>query len=439
MNHITIFWFRRDLRLEDNHGLYQALQSGHRVLPLFIFDEEILEELPKDDHRVTYIYQQLEIINKKLKDQGSSLCVHYGKVSDIFSELIDKYDVVTVIANEDYEPQAIRRDKGIQKLLDEHDIEFEIYKDQVIFHKDEVMKEDGGAYRVYTPYRNTWKELLHPEKDLKLFPSQDFLDNTVQDTNLPWLTLQDFGFIPSSKQAPTITFSDELLKNYADTRDIPANSQGVSHLSTALRFGTISIRKLIKQAYEAEEQTFLYELIWREFFMMILYHFPYTTDRAFYEQYDYIQWENNEDDFQAWKEGKTGYPIVDAGMRQLNETGYMHNRVRMITASFLTKHLLIDWRWGERYFAEKLFDFELSSNVGNWQWVAGTGVDAAPYFRIFNPHTQLTKFDPDLEYVKHWVPEYGTDEYPQEIVEHSEARERCLQRYKEAREMAKNS
>jgi len=430
---ITIFWFRRDLRLDDNHGLYQALKSGNDVLPLFIFDTDILTDLLKDDHRVSFIHHQLERMNTALNNQGCSLLIQQGSVHDVFVQLLNKYDVQKVIVNEDYEPQAIKRDKEIQKFLSDKDIVFESYKDQVIFHKDEVVKGDGTAYRVYTPYKNQWKQTLVNEKDFKAYNSESYLDNCIKDTSLQWLSLKDIGFTKSNIIAPEYTLDSDLIEHYANKRDIP-REDGTSHLSTYLRFGVVSIRACAKQAYTAKDHTFLHELIWREFFMAILWHYPYTVTQSFYEQYDYIQWENNEKDFRAWKEGKTGYPIVDAGIRELNTTGYMHNRVRMIVASFLCKHLLIDWRWGERYFAEKLFDFELSSNVGNWQWVAGTGVDAAPYFRIFNPHTQLTKFDKNLEYTKKWVPEYETDKYPQEIVDHKEARERCLERYKEARE-----
>lgn len=399
MKPITIFWFRRELRLTDNHGLYQALESGNEVLPLFIFDTNIINDLPKDDHRITFIHHQLEEINNQLKKQGSSLCVTHGSPHEVFSKLMEEYDILEVVVNEDYEPGAIKRDDEIQNMLEESNISFKQYKDQVIFHKDEVVKDDGTAYRVYTPYRNAWKEKLNPEKDLQSYPSEDMLGKCIQNTELPWLSLHDIGFTESKISAPSYTLTSQLIQNYEDKRDIPSEDR-TSHLSTYLRFGTVSIREIAKTAYQAQNHTFLHELIWREFFMMILWHFPHTVNHAFYEQYDHIKWENNEEDFKRWKEGKTGYPMVDAGMRQLNETGYMHNRVQMMVASFLTKHLLIDWRWGERYFAEKLFDFELSSNVGNWQWVAGTGVDAAPYFRIFNPHTQLTKFDKDLQYVK---------------------------------------
>ena len=433
MNTINIFWFRRDIRLEDNHGLFQSLDSENKTLPLFIFDTNILDELPRDDHRVTFIHKQLQKMQEKLNDQERSMCIKHGDPEEIIKELLSEYNVASVIVNEDYEPDAIKRDQKIQKLCEEEDVVFKQYKDQVIFHKDEVVKDDGTAYRVYTPYKNQWKEQFDADEHTQSFDSESKLNNLIEDKNLPWLSLEDIGFEESNIEAPSYTIDEELLKKYSKTRDIPSED-GTSHLSTYLRFGTGSVRRLVRTAYTAKDHTFLHELIWREFFMTVLWHFPYTAHQAFNEQYDYIQWENGDSDFEAWKEGKTGYPIVDAGMRELNQTGYMHNRVRMITASFLTKHLLVDWRKGERYFAEKLFDFELSSNVGNWQWVAGTGVDAAPYFRIFNPHTQLEKFDPNGEYVKRWVPEYGTDEYVDEIIEHKKARERCLERYQAARE-----
>lgn len=433
MQKTTIFWFRRDLRLDDNHGFFEALKSENPVLPLFIFDKEILDELPEDDHRVSLIHKTLSQMNEKLKEKGGSLYVKHGKPLEVFKELSKEFDIQGIYTNHDYEPYAKTRDKEIADFAQEHDIDFQTFKDQVIFEKNEVLKDDGDPYLVYTPYMKSWREKFDPEKDLTNFASEDELENCIKNKEHPWLSLSDIGFQQSDIEAPEFQLDQELLRKYKETRDFPAKD-GTSYLSTYLRFGLVSIRRIMEQANKASQQTFMNELIWREFFMMILWHFPYSTDRAFREQYDYIQWRNDEEEFEKWKKGETGYPMVDAGMRELNATGYMHNRVRMVVGSFLCKHLLIDWRWGERYFAEKLFDYELSSNVGNWQWVAGTGVDAAPYFRIFNPHTQFEKFDPDGSYVKKWVPEYFGVGYVSEMVDHKEARERCLEVYKQATE-----
>ncbi|MCI5051372.1 MAG: DNA photolyase family protein [Candidatus Pacebacteria bacterium] len=427
---VNIFWFRRDLRLDDNHGLYKALKDGLPVIPVFIFDKDILDELPEDDHRVSFIYDRLQEMRNELQEKwDSSIDFRYGTPEKIWKELLSDYDVKSVFTNHDYEPYAKKRDKEIKELLEKEDIEFYTFKDQVIFEKDEVVKDDGGPYVVYTPYKNKWREKFNSERDLKTYDVGRYGQNFYQNTRLPQISLSDMGFTRSDIKAPSYTLTDNLMGDYADTRDFPAE-EGTSKLSTYLRFGLVSVRKIMKQAYEGPGYTFMNELVWREFFMQILWHFPYTKDQAFREKYDAIAWRNNEEEFEKWKEGKTGYPIVDAGMRELNETGYMHNRVRMIVASFLTKHLLIDWRWGERYFAEKLFDYEMASNVGNWQWTAGSGVDAQPYFRVFNPHTQFEKFDKNQEYVRKWVPEYFGVGYVSEMVDHKEARERAIETYK---------
>ncbi|WP_299666440.1 deoxyribodipyrimidine photo-lyase [uncultured Polaribacter sp.] len=428
---INIFWFRRDLRLDDNLGFYNALKSDFPVLPIFIFDEEILNKLPKDDARVTFIYETLQKMRTTLQEQNkSSIAMFHGKPLAIYQELIKNYTIHTVFTNRDYEPYAKQRDEEIKELLDANNIEFQTFKDQVIFEKNEVVKKDGLPYVVYTPYMKVWKERFKTH-NLDNYYTSSFLKNLVKNKKLPNLSLSDIGFTKSKQKIENYTVTPTLIQNYEDTRNFPAQD-ATSKLGPHLRFGTVSVRKMVQKAISEKNEIFWQELIWREFFMQILWHFPHTSERSFKSKYDRIEWRNNEDEFKKWCDGQTGYPFVDAGMRQLNATGFMHNRVRMLVGSFLCKHLLIDWRWGEAYFAEKLHDYEMSSNIGNWQWVAGSGVDAAPYFRIFNPTTQIKKFDKDLEYIHKWVPEFQELTYEKEIVDHKEARERCLRVYKEA-------
>jgi deoxyribodipyrimidine photo-lyase len=426
---MTVFWFRRDLRLEDNIGLFHALQSKDAVLPIFIFDTSILTQLSEDDARVVFIHQQLVKIQTQLQTKGKSLAVFYGVPIEVFAKLIAEHKIKSIYTNHDYEPYARKRDLELFQLFKENNIEFKTSKDQVIFEKNEVTKEDGTPYVVYTPYANKWKQNFN-KIDLKFYNSEDYIDN-ITIHQYPFLSLEDIAFKPSAITVTPYDISTSLIDNYEATRNFPALNK-TSYLGIYLRFGAVSIRHMISKAIESKNETFFKELIWREFFMQILWHFPHTVNQSFRPKYDAIQWDNNESLFQKWCEGKTGYPFVDAGMRELNTTGHMHNRVRMITASFLCKHLLIDWRWGEAYFANKLLDYEQASNVGNWQWAAGSGVDAAPYFRIFNPTEQIKKFDKDLVYIKKWVPELETSEYPNPIVDHKEARERCLQTYKAA-------
>ncbi len=428
---INIFWFRRDLRLDDNIGFYEALRSDNPVLPIFIFDTEILDKLPEDDARVSFIFETLQNMRKTLQDEKeSSLAIYHGKPIEIYKQLIEDYDIDTVFTNRDYEPYAKERDAEIENLLSKKNIKFKTFKDQVIFEKSEVVKNDGDPYVVYTPYMKTWKEKFKTT-DLVILNTNENLANLVKNTRLSNLSLSDIGFKKSSQKIADYKVTSSLIQEYEKTRNFPAKD-ATSRLGPHLRFGTVSIRKMIKKAVAEKNEIFWQELIWREFFMQILWHFPHTVTKSFKPKYDRINWRNNEEEFKHWCEGKTGYPLVDAGMRQLNETGFMHNRVRMLVGSFLCKHLLIDWRWGEAYFAEKLHDYEMASNVGNWQWVAGSGVDAAPYFRIFNPTTQIEKFDKDLKYIKQWVPEFEEPTYPQPIVDHKNARERCLAIYKKA-------
>jgi len=426
---MTIFWFRRDLRVDDNIALFHALSSAEPALPIFIYDENILSELPKNDARVTFIHDLLEKIQVEFQKHGKSLAVFYGEPKAVFEQLIQENQISSVYTNHDYEPYARIRDQEIYQVFKANDIEFKTCKDQVIFEKSEVVKDDGLPYVVYTPYSRKWKERFK-SISLKHYESEKKVDQ-LANHNYPFLALSDFGFEVSSIKVAPFDVSDKLISNYEATRNFPAN-EGTSMLGAYLRFGAVSIRKMVAKAIESKNETFWNELIWREFFMQILWHFPHTVNSSFRAKYDAIQWNNNEDEFKKWCEGKTGYPMVDAGMRELNATGHMHNRVRMVVASFLCKHLLIDWRWGETYFAQKLFDYEQASNVGNWQWAAGSGVDAAPYFRIFNPSEQIKKFDKDLKYSKKWVPELETAHYVKPIVDHKEARERCLKVYKEA-------
>jgi len=426
---MTVFWFRRDLRLDDNKGFFEALNGGLSVLPIFIFDKNILDELPKDDARVNFIHELIQKINAGLEEKGKSLAVFYGEPAAIFNRLAQENKIEKVFTNHDYEPYARQRDLAVFQVFKEHSIAFHTFKDQVIFEKSEVTKDDGLPYVVYTPYSRKWKENFKKIK-LENYPSETILDK-VADHSYPFLNLEDIGFETSKIKVPAFDVSAALIRNYEVTRNFPALNK-TSFLGAYLRFGAVSIRKMMQKAMQDKEETFWNELIWREFFMQILWHFPHTKNSSFRPKYDAIKWNNNEAEFKKWCEGKTGYPFVDAGMRELNATGHMHNRVRMIVASFLCKHLLIDWRWGETYFAQKLLDYEQSSNVGNWQWAAGCGVDAAPYFRIFNPTEQIKKFDKDLKYIKKWIPELEDFSYPSPIVDHKMARERCLRIYKEA-------
>jgi deoxyribodipyrimidine photo-lyase len=426
----AIFWFRRDLRLEDNHGLFQALSHHQEIIPLFIFDEAILSKLKcKKDLRLSFIYQNLKVIDEKIKlAGGSGLVVLHGDTKQCWQEVLNNYTPSSIYCNHDYEPYATKRDLEIEWLASDRKVSFESFKDQVIFEENEVMKADGTPYTVFTPYSKVWKSHLSPE-NLNSYPSENFLENFTKRPLPPFPLLDTMGFEQVVFPFPSTNTNKAAIARYDQVRDIPA-LDATSHQSVHLRFGTISIRKLVNEALKLNE-TFLNELIWREFFMMILYHFPESANAEFKSKYSGIKWRYDEEDFKKWCFGQTGYPIVDAGMRELNKTGFMHNRVRMITASFLVKHLLIDWRWGERYFASKLLDYDLSANVGNWQWAAGTGCDAAPYFRIFNPYTQTENFDKDMAYVKKWVPEYDSSSYPQAMVEHKFARERALRVYKE--------
>ncbi len=427
---VTVFWFRRDLRLHDNHGLYQALRQEFAVLPVFVFDTDILGKLPsKSDARVTFIHNQIQRLKMELEESGSSLRVFFNSPVQAFKELMDEFEIASVFANKDYEPYSRRRDGEIKELLESEGAGFFLYKDQVIFEENEVLNNSGLPYTVFTPYSRKWKA-QYSETKIAAAASEQLKTRFLKTSSFSLPSLEKIGFKPYGKEFPSSEIPEDVIRNYEKTRDFPY-IRGTTRLGIHLRFGTISIRELTLKAAGWSE-VFLNELIWRNFFSTILWQFPHVADQSFRKEYDRIQWRNNEHEFECWCKGETGYPIVDAGMRELNSTGFMHNRVRMITAGFLTKDLLIDWRWGEAYFAEKLHDYELASNNGNWQWAAGTGCDAAPWFRIFNPETQQKKFDPNSEYIKKWIPEYGTSAYPVPLVEHKQARERALKVYKSA-------
>ncbi len=445
MSPLSIFWFRRDLRLDDNAGLYHALRGPHPVLPLFIFDRAILDDLAdKKDARVEFIHQAVTNLQRELEAMGSAMMVRYGQPDEVWADILQEYPVAAVYINHDYEPYATQRDTAIAQMLQLKNISLHTFKDHVIFEKAEVVKDDGKPYTVFTPYKKKWLEKLHskwmevPNDQqqaerisfyLAAYPNQQYFSNFLKTKPLPVPTLQSMGFEPAGIPFPSTIVTRSIINNYGATRDIPG-VEGTSRLGIHFRFGTISIREKARHA-QAWSETYLGELIWRDFYSQILYHFPRVVGHPFRPEYDRIAWRNAPEDFEQWCAGQTGYPLVDAGMRQLNATGYMHNRVRMVVASFLSKHLLLDWRLGEAYFAQKLLDFDLASNNGGWQWAAGSGTDAAPYFRVFNPELQAKKFDPNHQYIRAWVSEFGTSAYPPPMVEHAFARQRAIGAYKQ--------
>ena len=432
---VTIFWFRRDLRLFDNHGLYKALSESGDVLPLFIFDKDILDGLPDDDARVTFIHTTLSQIKAELQVLGSDLIVEFGSPVEVWTALLNIYQIKAAYTNHDYDPYAIGRDQEIRDLLEVHDIPLHTYKDHVIWEGQEVLSKSDTVYTVFTPYKRRWLELWkehyvkNAPKSGSFYPSEEYTSAFARTKKTALITLEEMSFTPSDLTIPDLEVPQRVIKKYEERRNYPGLDDSTSRLGIHFRFGTVSIRQKAMKAMHLSD-TYLSELIWRDFYAQILANYPHVVSEAFRAKYDRIPWRENEEEFQLWCEGQTGYPIVDAGMRELNATGYMHNRVRMITASFLTKHLLMDWRRGEAYFALKLLDFDLASNNGGWQWASGSGTDAAPYFRIFNPTSQMEKFDKQRTYIQKWVPEYGTDAYPAPMVDHRYARERCLQTYK---------
>ena len=426
---MVLFWFRRDLRFEDNHALYRALKSGSDVMPIFIYDSDITNKLNKNDHRLKYIYETIEKLNRKLEAKKKKIYTFSGKPINIISDLIKKLNINEIYLNKDYEPYARERDDKIKNKCEKNGVIFRSFKDHVIFEEDEIVKKDGTPYVVYTPYSKQWIDKFE-SKSINTFNSEGNLECLV-DANKINNNDYKIGFNKNIIQPIRYSLDNSVIDKYEDTRNYPA-LDSTSRIGINLRFGTVSTRAIVKKSSTRSNNTYLKELIWREFFIQILWHFPHTTKKSFKDKYERIEWRNDMDDFKSWCDGKTGYPIVDAGMNQLNKTGFMHNRLRMVVGSFLCKHLLIDWRLGEKYFADKLFDYEQASNVGNWQWVAGCGVDAAPYFRIFNPEEQQKKFDKEFDFIRTWIPNFEKDNYVNKIVEHKFARERCLNTYKKA-------
>lgn len=427
MQGINLVWLRRDLRLEDNHPLYLALKAG-KAQPIFIFDHHILQKFSDSyDRRVDYIHQALEKIKSRCQEYEGDLWIYHSTPEDAFEKILSEHMVENIFCTEDYEPANIARDARVAEVAKKYGVNFISVKDQVIYHKNDILKKDGGVYKVYTPYARAWRMRLSQE-GLPNYPSEKLLDKINPTPPTPMPSLSDIGFEKTNIKFHIPEISKNLLHSYPSTRNLPYLERGTSRLSMALRFGTISVRYCVQMGLHYGD-IWLAELIWREFFMQILYHFPQVENQSFRPEYDNIPWRNNGTEFEAWRKGKTGHPLVDAGMRELAETGWMHNRVRMLTANFLTKHLLIDWRWGETWFAQKLLDYDLSANSGNWQWACGSGTDAAPYFRIFNPQLQQEKFDPNMEYIRKWIPELETKFYPQPIISHKEGRARALEVY----------
>jgi deoxyribodipyrimidine photo-lyase len=433
MEKITICWLRRDLRLKDQTALHHALAHGNPVLCLFIFDRYILDKLPyRDDSRVEFLHNTLLDIKTELKGSGSDLLVMHDTPLGAWKRILEYYAVDSVFVNRDYEPYAVNRDYEVELFLQQNGIRMFSFKDQVVFEKNDILKADGKPYTVYTPYSKKWLE-NQKEEDLTSKDCDSLKDKCLKINGLDFPSLTSLGFIPGRHKIPERKISLNIIRTYESTRNFPSRNEGTSRLGIHLRFGTLSIRKLVKEIRQLNE-TYLKELIWREFFMQILWHFPHSATQSFRKEYDGIEWINDPVHFERWQKGMTGYPIVDAGMRELYATGHMHNRVRMVTASFLCKHLLSDWRLGEQHFASLLLDYDSSANIGNWQWAAGSGCDAAPYFRVFNPETQAEKFDNRNEYIRRWVPEFDTYRYPKPIIEHKFGRERAIRSYKEGLE-----
>ncbi len=425
---VSIFWFRRDLRFMDNTALLHALNSGKKVLPIFVFDTNIFENLDnKQDARVGFIYNQILELKRILENHGSTLRIFYDNPNEAFLKLINEFSINAVFANRDYETYSIARDAAIARMLQKQNIPLFLFKDHVIFEGKEILKQDGNPFKVFTPFKKVWLAKFHTIGELKTDESVDF-SKFIEANPASEPSLESMGFKPNNMPIPSASIPISIIKEYNKYRNFPALN-GTSRLGIHLRFGTLSIREIAMMANKYNE-VWLDELIWREFYSSILQHFPHVESHAFHKKYELIPWKNDISEFEKWCKGLTGYPLVDAGMRELNQTGFMHNRVRMVTASFLTKHLLIDWRWGELYFASKLLDYDLASNNGGWQWAAGTGTDAQPYFRIFNPESQADKFDPESKYIKQWIPEFGTNNYPNPVVDHKHARIRAIETYK---------
>lgn len=472
----ALFWFRRDLRDHDNAGLYHALKDAAQVWCVFIFDTEILDALPtRRDRRVEFIHASLVELDASLRERGGGLIVRHARAREAIPALAQELKVDAVYTNHDYEPAAIARDAEVEDALKTQGMAFRTFKDTVIFEKDEVLTQAGGTFSVFTPYKNAWLKKLESRGDFywRAYPVAQYAKALARPPagDIPSLSamgfesanIRDIGITPGMRGgAALIKDFAKRIADYKAARDYPA-VKGVSYLSVHNRFGTVSIRELVTHARLAQfgkdgggdgAATWLSELVWRDFYFQILWHHPHVERRAFKPDYDAIRWPNDRDLFAAWCEARTGYPIVDAAMRQINQTGYMHNRLRMIVASFLTKDLHIDWRWGEKYFADHLIDFDLAANNGGWQWAASSGCDAQPYFRIFNPVTQSERFDPQGKFIRKYLPELaklpdkyihapwtappleqqaagcviGRD-YPVPVVDHAAARETTLEMY----------
>ncbi len=474
----SLVWFRRDLRYFDHAALHRALRDSRVVYCAFVFDKEILDALPRRDRRVHFIHASITELDGELRKAGGGLIVRHARADEEIPRLAAELGVDVVFVNHDYEPDAVRRDARVEQRLHAAGRAWLSLKDQVIFEKNEILSQSGKPFSVFTPYKNAWLKTLHATEESSLqvhltpinFGRLSALPRTEQIPSLEQLGFEDTNLaeigVPAGMSGGQMLFDDfsQRLGTYDATRDFPA-LKGPSYLSVHLRFGTVSIRGLVRHALNAMRAsaestgaaTWLSELIWRDFYFMILHHHPHVAERAFRPEYDAIQWETGAEAdamFQAWRDGRTGYPLVDAAMLQLNKSGYMHNRLRMVTASFLVKDLGIDWRRGARYFAEKLNDYDLAANNGGWQWAASTGCDAQPYFRIFNPVTQSEKFDPDGKFIKRYLPALSRlsgkathapwlaspnelqlagitlgKEYPRPLVQHDEARRRTLERY----------
>lgn len=467
----ALVWFRRDLRDYDHAALFQALKSSQEVYCVFIFDTEILDRLPdRADRRVEFIWESVRELKQALQQQGADLIVRHGAASIEIPQLAKELNVTAVYANHDYEPAAIRRDASVADSLIHAGIAFHSFKDQAIFERDEVLTQTGKPYGVFTPYKNAWLKKLD-DFYLQPYPVDRYISHLARGKVVELPSLESMGFkrtnlgsfmLPTGMSGAQRLFEDfiERMPMYQAARDFPA-IKGPSYLSVHLRFGTISIRQLARTAWHmggAGAETWLSELIWRDFYFQVLHHHPHIAEgQAFKAEFDRLPFPNDKALFRAWCEGSTGYPLVDAAMRQLNQTGWMHNRLRMVTASFLVKDLLIDWRWGERYFADKLLDFDFSANNGGWQWAASTGCDAQPWFRIFNPVTQSEKFDAGGKFIRKYIPELAAcnqkeihapwlmpvlrqqelgiaigKDYPMPVVDHALQRSKALTLYKQA-------
>lgn len=430
MQETALFWFRRDLRLKDNHGLFQALKSGRPVTCIYIFDTNRLSQLEKNDARITFIHNTLSDLKKELEEYGSTLDVRFGDPVKIFPHLIRVYNFRQVFANHDYDSYSTELDHKVRNLLMEHSIKFRSFKDHVIFEKNEIIDSKNEPYVTFDPYFKKWKKSITFNKVFN-YKSEFYLKNLFNMSPIEFPTINQIGFEKSKIEFNSPSLSLSTIKNYDKTKTFPGIKNGTSRIGIHLRYGTISVRECVNFAL-SHNDSWLTELIWRDFYNQILFHFPHIENSSFKKSYDKIKWENNEELFQKWCEGNTGYPLVDAGMRELKNTGYMHSQIRIIVSSFLCKNLRIDWRWGERYFSKHLLDFDLASNIGGWQGAAGSGVESTPYFQVSNPLKQTHSFDPQLTYIKKWVPEFKNPDYPKPIVDFIESREICFKMYKKA-------